>query len=50
MIDESRGMQLQEKGNCSMEADIGCDKQNMQIQQMHDVEPVASNIPRQTNG
>uniref|UniRef100_M1DB93 Uncharacterized protein n=1 Tax=Solanum tuberosum TaxID=4113 RepID=M1DB93_SOLTU len=50
MIDESGVMKLQEKGDCSMETDVGCEEQNMQIQQIHDVEPVASNIPRKTNG
>ncbi|WMV32614.1 hypothetical protein MTR67_025999 [Solanum verrucosum] len=47
MIDESGVMKLQEKGDCSMETDVGCEEQNMQI---HDVEPVDSNIPRKTNG
>ncbi|KAH0722802.1 hypothetical protein KY290_005454 [Solanum tuberosum] len=50
MIGKSGVMQLQEKGDCSRETDVGCEEQNMQIQQIHDVEPVASNTPRKTNG
>jgi len=50
MIGKSGVMQLQEKGDCSRETNAGCEEQNMQIQQIHDVEPVASNTPRKTNG
>lgn len=33
-----------------MESDISCDERSMQIQQIHDVELVASNILENLNG
>lgn len=48
-VDESVGMHSQEKGEGSKTLESKGDEQNMQIQQIHDVEPVASNMPRNHN-